>query len=140
MNKDLFDNIINSLRVSDKSIINICKDLNSNHESFYQYLRSNKEALEIYAQAKIDQSEFLFDKIHDLEEEMLKEVRDIVDPKRCNSLQAAWKVKIDNLKWILSKLLPMKFGDRLDLTTGGKDLPGTISVSFVDNKEAKPAK
>jgi len=36
------------------------------------------------------------------------------------------KLRIDSRKWLLSKIVPKKYGDKLDMTTNGKDLPTPI--------------
>jgi hypothetical protein len=35
------------------------------------------------------------------------------------------RLRTDNRKWLLSKCLPKKYGDKLDLTSGGDKLPST---------------
>lgn len=141
IDKDIFNLLIKELETSDKGIFSLCKDNNISYKSYQDYLRNNENESQInYARAKEEQIEFQLEKIHDLENELDERIKTEEDPRKCNAIVQTYKLKIDNLKWIASKLKPKKYGDRLDLTTGGKDLPGTISVSFVDNKEAKPAK
>lgn len=36
------------------------------------------------------------------------------------------RVEIDARKWFASKFLPRRFGDKIDMTTNGKDLPAPI--------------
>lgn len=36
------------------------------------------------------------------------------------------RLRIDTRKWVASKLKPKKYGDKLDMTTNGKDLPTPI--------------
>jgi hypothetical protein len=33
------------------------------------------------------------------------------------------RLRVDTRKWYLSKVLPKKFGDKVDVTTNGKDIP-----------------
>lgn len=40
-----------------------------------------------------------------------------------NARVQARKLQVDTRKWIMSKLMPKKYGDKLDMTTNGKDLP-----------------
>jgi hypothetical protein len=43
-----------------------------------------------------------------------------------NARVQARKLQVDTRKWIMSKLMPKKYGDKLDMTTNGKDLPVPI--------------
>jgi len=48
------------------------------------------------------------------------------------------RLKIDALKWSLSKLNPKKYGDKLDMTSGGEKLqtpPSSINVRIVENND-----
>jgi hypothetical protein len=38
------------------------------------------------------------------------------------------RMRIDARKWLLSKRLPKKYGDKLDVTTGGEKLPATPRI------------
>ncbi len=54
------------------------------------------------------------------------------------------RLRVDTRKWFLSKVMPKKYGERLDLTTNGKDIPQPIinlngihrNDSNAENKEA----
>jgi hypothetical protein len=50
------------------------------------------------------------------------------DPRKCNAIQSAYREKIRHIEWVIAKLLPKKYGDKLDMTTNGKDLPAPPSV------------
>ena len=43
------------------------------------------------------------------------------------------RLKIDALKWSLSKLNPKKYGDKLDMTSGGEKLPQVTIFQLPDN-------
>ena len=51
------------------------------------------------------------------------ELAESADPKAAGAMVQAVKLKADNLKWVMSKMKPKKYGDKLDMTTNGKDLP-----------------
>jgi hypothetical protein len=70
-----------------------------------------------YAQAKRHQLEML--------------AEDIVDISNDDSLEPNDKrVRIDAIKWLLSKLIPKTYGDKLDLTSGGEAL--SVSPQMID--------
>jgi hypothetical protein len=44
------------------------------------------------------------------------------------------RLKVDTRKWLLSKLQPKKYGDKLDMNVAGKDggpIQAAIAVTFV---------
>lgn len=48
---------------------------------------------------------------------------DIVDISRDDTLDPADKrIRVDTLKWLLSKLIPKTYGDKIDVTSGGEAL------------------
>lgn len=60
---------------------------------------------------------------HDDEVEII-EAKDGTKRIRVNNeaVQRA-KLRVDTRKWLMSKLSPRKFGDRIDVTSGGEKLP-----------------
>ncbi len=48
------------------------------------------------------------------------------------------RLKIDALKWSLSKLNPKKYGDKVDMTSGGEKIqqtPSSINVRIIENND-----
>lgn len=57
------------------------------------------------------------------EQQLHAMAEDIVDISRDDTIDPADKrVQIDTLKWLLSKLIPRTYGDKLDVTSGGEAL------------------
>ena len=50
------------------------------------------------------------------------------------------RLQVDLIKWYASKMLPKKYGDKMDMTTNGKDLPTPILGVFVNNAKAQSQK
>ena len=50
------------------------------------------------------------------------------------------RLQADTIKWIMSKLLPKTYGDKLDLTTDGKALEQVQIVIPGNSKEKKDEK
>lgn len=44
------------------------------------------------------------------------------------------KLRADVRKWYASKLKPKKYGDKLDMTTGGEKLEGLVIIKNADNQ------
>lgn len=47
------------------------------------------------------------------------------------------KLQVDTRKWLMAKLQPKKYGDKLDMTTNGKDFPTPI-LGGQSNADVRP--
>jgi hypothetical protein len=77
--------------------------------------KDKKEFLEQYETARNIQAETMFE-----------ELLEIADSKETEVMRD--RLRVDTRKWYLSKVLPKKFGEKLDLTSDGKKLPTPIYV------------
>lgn len=136
MDSALFNSICDEISETiDDSIHDLCKKHATCWSAFWKFKEENDDAETRYAHARKAQIEHLFDLIHYYEAKMLAAVQEC-DPKCSNAVATAYKIKIDNLKWILSKLNPAKYGDKIDLTSGGEKLkPPIINVTTLEHKE-----
>jgi len=102
-----------------ESIRSICRndDFPSATTVFNWLLDKDKqEFLEYYELARNEQAENLFD-----------EILTIADFGSYKDVQRA-RLRIDARKWYLSKVLPKKYGDKLDVMSGGKPLKANTIV------------
>jgi hypothetical protein len=83
----------------------------SNYRAFYGEIGRNPESREKYARAKADGMDRLADEICELADEALP----------INEEIAKARLQIDSRKWLLSKLAPKKYGEKVDLTHAGPD-------------------
>ena len=90
--------------------------------SIFKWLAENKSFSEQYAHAKEESSDALNEELMELGDEAIRLSQE-VDPKASGAVVQAVKLKADNHKWMMSKMKPKKYGDKVDLTTNGKDLP-----------------
>jgi hypothetical protein len=108
----------------------ICLQLGISDHSIDKYIKIVGDAAERqYARSKEDQIEQYIDQIQDLQGECLQELRSIDDPKRCNSIQSAYREQIRHLEWIASKLKSKKYGDSTRV-----DMDGGLSITIKDCK------
>lgn len=92
------------------------------HEDFFQQ----------YARARNIQAEQLFDEILDIADDGSNDYMTItkgdneynVEDREVTNRS---KLRVDSRKWYLSKVLPKKFGDKIDVTSGGEK----VSVSLI---------
>lgn len=91
----------------------------------FNWLRTNKEFLEQYAGAKEESADAMNEVLMDLGDEAVR-LAQAVDPKASSAVVQGVKLKADNMKWAMSKMKPKKYGDKLDVTSDGKQLPSPI--------------
>ncbi len=88
----------------------------------FRWLRENKEFRNQYATAKDESADALFEETIDIADGSVDEAKQ-ADPKASGAVVNAIRLKVDTRKWMMSKMKPKKYGDKLDMTTNGKDLP-----------------
>lgn len=93
--------------------------------SIFNWLTQYPDFLEKYTKAKEQGIEAKAEELEDIGDEAI-EAAWKADPKAAGAIVQAYKLKIDNMKWAMSKLKPKKYGDKIDMTTNGKDLPTPI--------------
>jgi len=91
----------------------------------FRWLRSHQDFCDQYARATDERTESHHEDLLELGDEALR-VAQAVDKQVANAAVSAVKLKADNLKWSMSKMKPKKYGDKIDMTTNGKDIPTPI--------------
>lgn len=98
------------------SLREICKSKDMPSEAaVYRWLNKLETFRSNYVRACEDRTEVRVEQIAEIEQEMIREVKECDDSKLANALVQAYKQKIDDIKWIASKLKNKKYGDRLAL-------------------------
>jgi hypothetical protein len=120
--QDLADQICDEISTSNKGLSFICKKLNLAPSTVYLWLKENKTFSEQYAHAREAQADFLADEILEIADDIEGDDAAFVG---INRIQRA-KLQVDSRKWIASKLKPKKYGEKLDLTSGGDKLAPVI--------------
>lgn len=105
--------------------------------TFYMWLRTNEDFAHQYARAKEDGVEAEIEAAQDIADDGRNDWMEIFDK---NGANIGWRVngeavqrsklRVDLIKWKASKLKAKKYGDKLDLTSGGdkiKQAPLVIS-------------
>ena len=102
------------------SLVN--KKIIPSHQTIYNWLNEehkeyDKEFLDNYRRAREAQADFYAD-------EMIEIADTEKDPNKA-------RVRLDARKWVSSKLKPKKYGDKLDMTSGGEKMElriGSVKV------------
>ncbi len=115
--RELFDDICE--QISDgKSLREICSGVGMpNKATVFRWLAADPELSDQYARAREEQADVLFDEclaIADQYESATEKLGDGTD-----HIQRA-KLRIDTRKWMAGKLRPKKYGEKIDVTSGGE--------------------
>lgn len=124
---EVLDYALNTL----KSIRTSIKDLGIiDRSEFYRELAENKALCDHYARVKEDISDALFEEIIEIAdtEEEGEEVEVTVSDdgvstktKRGDKLRQR-QLRIDARKWVVAKMNPKKYGNKVDVTTDGEKI------------------
>lgn len=94
-------------------------------KTIFNWFRKYPDFLQQYEHATAERTEYQQEQLIDMGDEAIAHAQ-AVDFKASNAVVSAYKLKADNLKWSMSKMKPKKYGDKLDLTSGGEKLPTPI--------------
>lgn len=105
--------------------------------TLFRWLRTHEEFREQYARATEERTEAFAEETIDISDDSLTLAQGAFDnPKLAGSLVQAQRLRVDTRKWIMAKMKPKKYGDKLDLTSDGKALPTPI-YSGVSKKDGE---
>lgn len=129
--KELADTICEKIALGD-SMRTVCKaDGMPAMSTIFRWLRDDKDFQEQYARACEERTEAFSEDILDIADDGTNDWMEINrnghESWELNgeALQRS-KLRVDTRKWIMSKMKPKKYGDKLDLTSDGKVLPAPI--------------
>jgi hypothetical protein len=103
-----------------------------------------KEFWEQYAKARAIQAETMFEDLLDIADDGTNDYVERTRPSDGSTFTAydvehvqRSRLRVDTRKWYLSKVLPKKFGEKLDLTSDGKAIP-IAGFNFISNGGTPP--
>ena len=132
-NSDICLKIFTELASTPKGLDRICRENGVSTPKFREFILRDTDAGNNYAHARSMQIELFENQITELTYQMAEAIRDnTYDPLMVNAAVQALRVQVDSLKWVLSKIAPKKYGDKLDVTSNGKALPTSINI-VLDN-------
>lgn len=101
-------------------------------KTIFKWMREHEIFLQQYARAKQEAADAMAEEILEIADD---DSKDKVEGKSDMGVIMRSRVRIDTRKWLMSKMKPKKYGDKLDLTTEGKALPTPILGDLVKGKE-----
>lgn len=115
----------NSLRT-----VCLAEDMPSANSIFY-WFSIHPEFLQQYQRATEARAEAMAEDILDISDDGSNDYMIITKGKHSYNVEDKEvtnrsKLRVETRKWLMSKMKPKKYGERLDMTTNGKDLPTPI--------------
>ncbi len=94
-------------------------------QTVFNWLRKHKDFLEQYARAKEESTDAMAEEILDIADDGSNDYMtitkgnaeyEVVNHEAINRS----RLRVDTRKWLMAKMKPKKYGDRLDVTSGGE--------------------
>ena len=104
---------------------------NPSSQTFYKWIDGDEDKSKRYTRACEVRASSIFEDILDIADDKSGDEKVLEDGTKSfdGEFAARSRIKIDARKWMLSKLQPKKYGDKLDVTTGGEK----IQVPLLNN-------
>lgn len=120
-----------------QSLRTVCSDDKMpSRKTVFSWMRKHPDFLNQYARAKQEAADALAEEILDISDDAEAAIKGTAE-KKSSAMAQAYRLRVDTRKFIMAKMKPKKYGEKLDLTTNGKDLPtpimGGTSVSTDNN-------
>lgn len=134
--QELADKICEQIATTTNSLRTICKgDGMPSVDTVLRWIRADKEGFrERYARAKEEQADFMGEEMIEIADDGTNDYMTItkgdisynVEDKEVTSRS---KLRVETRKWLMGKLKPKKYGEKLDMELTGKD-GGPIETKF----------
>lgn len=104
--------------------------------TIFKWLRENDQFSEQYARAKQESADAMAEEILDIADNGTNdwetiELENGYEKEVINhEVLARSRLRVDTRKWLMAKMKPKKYGDKIDMTTNGKELPTPIVNVF----------
>jgi hypothetical protein len=138
MTPEQFETICARIESEAIGLREICEDAGADRTSFWKYLARTPGANDRYAHAKQLQAEILAAEILSIADTIQEGVKTVEKPTGTEVTTGDMidhrRLRVDSRKWLLSKLLPKKYGDKLDLTTDGDKIKSSLVVNVVSTE------
>ena len=130
--QELADEICEGLALGN-SLRTVCRgDRMPSVKTIFNWLRTYPEFLQQYTRAKEESADAMADEVIDIADDatndwMIRNGKDGSESWQLNGEHVnRSRLRIETRKWLMAKMKPKKYGDKIDMTTNGKDLPTPI--------------
>jgi len=144
MTPDVFEQICAHIETTGDGVLKTCRAMNVDQNGFYALLNAAPNYSERYARAKEIQVDKIVEDAIDIADETSNDTLVKMDKNgdEIESANSEWinrsRLRVDTRKWLASKLMPKKYGDKLELS-GDPARPLEIKITGVPSpRKAKP--
>lgn len=108
----------------------------------FRWLRTNEQFCQQYARAKQESADAMAEDILDIADDGTNDWMEINRAGHTtevpnNEVLQRSRLRVDTRKWLMSKMKPKKYADKLDITTGGEKLPTPLLHVLSKENESK---
>lgn len=133
--KEAMEIICHEIAVNNKSLRKIIRETDRKHvpemPTFMEWLIEDKEIANQYARATEIRAENIFEEILEIADDTSNDT--LINKEGDEYLNQEFvqrsRVKIDARKWMLSKMMPKKYGDKQEIDLNVKEMP---IIKFTD--------
>jgi hypothetical protein len=133
--EEIAEKICEQIATSSKSLRTVCEgeDMPS-VSTVMKWVKDNKEFSEQYARAKEEQADFLAEEILEISDDATNDYMTVVKGDVSYEVEnkefiSRSRLRVEARKWVASKLKPKKYGDKVDVTSGGEKMP--VPITFI---------
>lgn len=131
----LFNDIIKDI-TENKTPVNQAIKKTMYFDKFYQLLDSDVLKKERYARAREIRADVIFQEIIEISDDSSQDELDTeFGVKENKEFVNRSRLKIEARKWVLSKMNPKKYGEKIDITTDNESLNKPIFNIQIDGKD-----
>ena len=140
----VFLDIIQQIELG-RSIKNILDgdDYPITRSTFYNWLNENPDRIELYKKATEIRADGIFDDMLEISDDRSKDYYLDVNGNRQQSMVAVnrSRLQLDTRKWVLGRMNPKKYSEKLDITSGGDKLKVVpiIGMQIINQEEEEVA-
>ena len=121
---EIFEKICQRIEESELGLTKICAEFNISRQCFLNWKEKNQSNIDRYARAKEEQMDYMAERIIEIAD----------DSSNDTTISEFWvtfpdsefinrsRLRVDARKWLMAKLKPNKYGEKLDLTTQGQSI------------------
>lgn len=119
-----------------ESMRSVCRDEQMpSMQTVWTWLRIHPDFLEQYTRAKEESADAMAEDALGIADEAFDVI--VGDDKSDGARVQAKKLAVDTRKWMMAKMKPKKYGDKVDITSDGKAIKGNTIVFEDFRDEAK---
>jgi hypothetical protein len=131
-----FEEVCKLIEESSLGVKHLCKQAGVYHRHFRNAISDSLECAERYARAKSIQADMIADEILDIADDGTNDFMTVVkgdqeyEAERKEVVNRS-RLRVDSRKWLLSKLLPKKYGEKIEVDNN-HNFPAGINIQFTN--------